>query len=129
MANRIVLGVNGADWVARISKPGIDVLTNTDLSNFWMHEDYYSMRILQTGTVAFGASATVTITYPNRGYIPIILCYLGTEENLNWPVASGGNAIGVWRVTQEPTASSCTFTRHSTSQAVFAHYMILPLVN
>lgn len=131
MANRVCIGLNDGDWIARISKPGVNVLTETALGSFYMHEAFPSHRVLQTGSVLFGTSSTtVTITYPNRGFVPIIFACGGGADTLSFPYTRGGNLVGTWTIEQAPTATSCVFTRQITnSTPLYVHYAIFPMVN
>ncbi|WP_276122574.1 hypothetical protein [Pararhizobium qamdonense] len=131
MVDRVCIGLNNGNWIARISKPGIDVLTATSVGQFYMHEDFPSHRVLQAGSILFATnSLTATLTYPNRGFVPIIFACVGDVDSVGWPYRSGGNLIGTWAISQAPTATSCVFTRQTTSSAaLYIHYAIFPMVN
>lgn len=131
MSNRVILGNYGGSFVARISKPGNDVLSAPLMSSYYLHELYRGHRILQSGTTYFPANATTcSISYPNFGFVPIIFASPGLDTLTSYPFISGGNIVGVFRITQTPTATSCVFTRNvATSTIFYMRYIILPLVN
>lgn len=77
MTNRVILGRNDAGtFVARVSAPGYNVLTLTDLSKFQLHESFMGAAMLISGQVACPkGSAAITIMFTNLGFIPVCRIY------------------------------------------------------
>lgn len=132
MSNRAIFGFNGTTFCCRISRPGVDVLTATSLADFYLHEDYFNHQILVKGSGIIAANAaSATITYPNFGFVPIIITSTSHADDTNsWPYMPAGGAMGPYQIIQAPTATSCVLTRNTvTSTPLYFRYMILPLVN
>ncbi|WLR91011.1 hypothetical protein [Shinella zoogloeoides] len=131
MTNRVVLGKLNGSMAARVSKPGIDVLTASALEDFFLHESFKGHRILQTGSIPFATNTTTcTIYYPDWGFVPIIFMVPAASDTAVYPFLSGGNLVGVWNIEQEPTRTSCVFTIQTPLQSsLYVRYVILPLVN
>lgn len=61
MTNRVLIGNNGSQFVARVSKPGKDVSSAT-LDDFSMHEAFTTLIPLARGTVTLGVGASTSFT-------------------------------------------------------------------
>lgn len=73
MTNRILIGWYDGDFVARISNPGVNVLTNTNMNNFMMHEDFSSMGLILSGLVKrTPGQSTLTISFSSMGFVPLL---------------------------------------------------------
>lgn len=69
MPARVLLDQNGC----RVSKPGIDVLTNTNPAAFSFLSVNVGLGLFSTGLVSVPASgAAVNVNYPDFGYTPVI---------------------------------------------------------
>jgi hypothetical protein len=70
MTNRIVFSANAL----RISKPGYDVLTETNPNNLIVDGTYAGLGMYQTGTVVVSGNTKVTVAYSNPlGNIPFVM--------------------------------------------------------
>ncbi|QIG76837.1 hypothetical protein EVC30_008 [Rhizobium phage RHph_Y1_11] len=81
MANRLLLGQKAAgNFGLWITKSGIDVLTNTTVSNYLLSTDAGAWQIMYSATQALannpspGSAQTIGITIPNFGFRPLLLC-------------------------------------------------------
>lgn len=59
MANRLFIGTD----VLKISKPGFNAETETDLNNLIFHSNYPMLGLLLAGTVTVNANSTVVINF------------------------------------------------------------------
>lgn len=72
MTNRVVIGNLNGNFAARISKPGVNVLTATEIGDFLLHELYNTDRTIQRGQVVQspGGADFSYVATPAVGYVP-----------------------------------------------------------
>ena len=75
--NRVVLGYDNGVFKARVTKPGFNVLTETNIQNFSLHEAYPSAAIYLAGSASHPIGAPMlTIGWPTLTYIPMAIILL-----------------------------------------------------
>lgn len=86
--NRVVLGYHNGIFKARVTKPGFDVLTETNIQNFSLHESYPSSAIYLAGSASHPIGAgMLTVSWPALPYIPMAIILLQqTNTNFAFPV-------------------------------------------
>lgn len=86
MVNRVLVGQHNGQFVARVSVPGVDVMTATQIQHFMMHELYSSDQVLMRGSAILTETMPeyVEIPIPMLGYIPFVEFYMTSA-----PVSTG----------------------------------------
>lgn len=87
-----------------VGKPGVNVITNTDPSQFIFNSNQNTFKITQSGTYTFNTNAVTSATdsqgatIPHGlGYVPIIIAYTGTASNFYFPLPytlTTGSSLG-----------------------------------
>jgi hypothetical protein len=68
MVERVLMNIEGL----KISKPGVNVLLNTDPAGLAFNSANFGLGVLTTGTAIVTGFGT-TINYPDPGYVPVVL--------------------------------------------------------
>ena len=121
MVNRVLLGSYGGSFKARISRPGIDVLTATSLSDFMMHEAYAGLAPIQSGVVYLPPGTARTVIYvAQEGYRGQIRVYTQTTNPSGINISPGGML--------EIGSNYIAVPANTTSYTDVINYWVLPSV-
>lgn len=105
MANRLCLGSRGSSYGLFISQPGFNVLTASD-ANLLFSTDMEPWQILTSGQVALTKAVTfqsVSITYPNVGFIPTVIMMPGINNYISHAESSGAPYLDFYIANQTVT--------------------------
>ncbi|MBC7280046.1 hypothetical protein [Hoeflea sp.] len=124
MTDRIMFGSNGSKFVARVSKPGVDV-SSTNLADFVLHEDFTTLIPVARGTVTLGVGASTSFTLPSIiGKHPFVV--LKSDEGI-LPVSPWFNLRGTYFLRLVPATGACTiYNEYSTSLTITYAVFITP---
>jgi hypothetical protein len=77
--------------VFRVSKPGYDVLSDTDAEHMAVDSEYNHLKTYKSGsftvTVAAGNNSITTVAH-NLGYKPLAMCYFRNTAENNWYISN-----------------------------------------
>jgi hypothetical protein len=108
MTNRVIIGQRGAAIGLWVSKPGIDVFSATERQLLLSHNSY-SFQIIYSGFILLNTSLDGTLTIPDLGYKPWILCAasgdLELTYNSNTSISISGDTTSLPAATHYPPRS------------------------
>lgn len=135
MVNRILFGKYAGDIVFRVSKPLVDVYTAAD-KDLLINGKTPLLQVLQSGIVAGVLSDslhyTASITFPDRGFKPIIFLAPGDANGYRLPtfivsgtLATNTRAIYLKNLTNTSCEFWCRTWQSSSNTAMYFHYSVL----
>jgi len=104
----------------RISRPGYNALTDTDIDHYSLYADSDNVLIKEKtrGSTSVSASSTNSVAH-GLSYVPLFMAYFNDGTRENWVFGTG--IYGLWEVYADTT--NIHFKNKDSSSRTFKYYI------